>query len=400
MYRKFGIVLAILQLFTTACWDQLELNDRAIWMGSGIDRNENGDIVLSGQILIPGHQGGAGGGAGSDSSPGKTGYFVVSGKGKNVSQAAANFQGKLSRQVFPGHRRVIVLGEQFAKEGAADMLDEHFRNPEVRLRTDIFVVKGNTAGQLLQLEYPLEKVPSIGAFKELEHASGMKQMTFMRFLRAASSDGISPVLPVISIDETDDGKLGSTSKQTFQIDGLAIFDDENLRLKGFIRSEEAMNVNWITGMLSRTTVTALVPKPQGNVSLHLSRIGRKIQPEVKDGKLTFHVLLSGKGVIRENQTRLDLRDPVNVKLVKQTLESEAANTAEQIIAKMQNIYREDIFGFGEILHRKEPSEWKKWKSNWNDHFAEAEFDVRANLTISQIGLVGPGLHWREEETTP
>lgn len=399
MYRKIGIVLAVFQLFTTACWDQQELNDRTIWIGSGLDRSGEGNIVLSGQILIPGHQGGAVGGEGKGGSSGNTGYYIVSGIGKNVSQAAADIQGKLSRQVFPSHRRVVFVGEQFAKEGIADVLDEHSRNPQVRLRTDIFVVKGGTAQELLQAAYPLEKVPVIGAYKELEHMSGMKQMTFMRFLRAASNYGISPVLPVISMEQKDGGNQEVTNKQAFRINGMAIFDEE-LKMKGFILPEEAKNVNWITGMSNSTTVTALVQNGSGSVSLYLSRIGRKIQPEVQSGKLIFHIRLTGKGVIRENESRLDLRDPINFKIVKQALDAEASKAVKEIIVKMQKTYREDIFGFGEVLHRRNPSAWEKRKVNWNYHFIEAKFNVQADLTVAQIGLTGPGLHWRKEETTP
>ncbi|WP_053376476.1 Ger(x)C family spore germination protein [Paenibacillus sp. FJAT-27812] len=395
MYRKFGVVLVMLQLLTIACWDQKELSNRSIWIGSGFDRAPNRDIILSGQILIPGQQSQAGGKG--NSSGNSTGFFIVSGKGKNVSQAAGELQGKLSRQVFPSHRRAVFIGEHFAKEGITDLLDEHTRNPEVRLRTDIFVVKGSTARELLQSGYPLEKIPAIGAYKILELTSGMKQTTFMRFLRAASSEGASPVMPVISLEQKDGENQDATKQHAFRINGMAIFDNK-LKLKGFIRQEEALNVNWITGVLRSTTVTALIPNGQGSVSLHLSRAGRKIRTDVQNGKLVFHVRLTGKGMIRENQSRLNLRDPENAKLVKQALESEAAKEIKQIIFKMQNTYREDIFGFGEVLHRRNPSLWKKWKGNWNDHFTMAEFDVKADFTVTQIGLTGPGLHWREEET--
>ncbi|MBJ9987868.1 Ger(x)C family spore germination protein [Paenibacillus sp. S28] len=396
MYFKFGIALLLILVLTTGCWDQKELSSRSIWIGSGFDRDGRGDIVLSGQILIPGKQGQTGGKGGSSGNG--TSNFVVSGMGKNVSQAAADLQGSLSREVFPSHRRVVFLGEQFARDGVTDMLDEHSRNPLVRLRTDIFVVKDGTARELIQSTYPLEKIPAIGAYKELEHTSGMKQATFMRFLRAASSDGVSPVLPVISLNRKGNKIEDVTKQQSFRMNGIAIFDKKKLKLKGFISQEEALNVNWITGVLNSTTVTTPIPKNQGRVSIHLSRIGRRILPENHNGKIVFHVKLTGKGVIRENQTRLDLRSPTNVKLVKQALEVEAAKEIKEIILKMQNTYQEDIFGFGETLHRKSPSAWKKIKDNWNNYFTAAEFDVKAELTITQIGLTGPGLYLREEET--
>ncbi|WP_186327647.1 Ger(x)C family spore germination protein [Paenibacillus sp. Y412MC10] len=397
MYLKTGIVLVLIVLFTTGCWDQKELNNRTIWMASGFDRNGNGDIVVSGQILIPGQ--GESGGKGGSTGKG-LGNFVVSGTGKNVTDAAANLQGTLSREYLAAHRRVIFLGEQFAKNGIAEILDEHSRNPTVRLRTDVFIVKDGTARDMIQSTYPLEKIPAIGAYKELENTSGMKQATLMRLLRAASSDGVSPVLPVISMNREGNEIQNVTKQQAFRMNGMAILDKKKLKLKGFISQKEALYVNWITGVLKNTTVTAPIPKIQGMVSIHLSRIGHRILPDHHKGRLIFHVNVTGKGVIRENQTRLDLRNSQNVKLVKQALEVEAAKEINEIIHKMQMTYHEDIFGFGEVLHRKSPLSWKKLKDNWNDYFSEAEFDVQADLTVTQIGLTGPSLYLREEETIP
>ncbi|MEK5028270.1 Ger(x)C family spore germination protein [Paenibacillus sp. FSL M7-1046] len=398
MYLKSGIILVLILSLTTACWDQKELSNRSLWIASGFDRNERGDIVLSGQVLIPGQQGETGGKGGSSGKG--IGNFVVSGKGESVSQAAADLQGSLSREVFPSHRRVVFVGEHFAKDGIADILDEHSRNPKVRLRSDIFIVKGGTALELLKSSYPLEKIPAIGAYKELEYTSGLKQATLMRFLRAASSDGVSPTLPVISLDRNGDENQEVTQQQIFRMNGIAIFDKEKLKLKGYISQMEALNVNWITGVLNSTTVTTLVPKNQGRVSLHLSRMSRKIWSEYERDKLVIHVKLIGKGLIRENQGRLDLRNPANVKLVKQALEIEAAKRVKETIFKIQKTFHEDIFGFGEVLHQRSPSYWRKLKNNWNFYFTEAEFDVKADLTVTQIGLTGPALHLQEEETLP
>ncbi|AIQ18553.1 hypothetical protein H70357_18985 [Paenibacillus sp. FSL H7-0357] len=392
------MILVLILSLTTACWDQKELSNRSLWIASGFDRNERGDIVLSGQVLIPGQQGETGGKGGSSGKG--IGNFVVSGKGESVSQAAADLQASLSREVFPSHRRVVFVGEHFAKDGIADILDEHSRNPKVRLRSDIFVVKGGTALELLKSSYPLEKIPAIGAYKELEYTSGLKQATLMRFLRAASSDGVSPTLPVISLDRKGDENQEVKQQEIFRMNGIAIFDKEKLNLKGYISQMEALNVNWITGVLNSTTVTTLVPKNQGRVSLHLSRMGRKIWSEYKRDKLVIHVQLIGKGLIRENQGRLDLRNPANVKLVKQALEIEAAKRVKETIFKIQKTFHEDIFGFGEVLHQRSPSYWKKLKNNWNFYFTEAEFDVKADLTVTQIGLTGPALHLQEEETIP
>lgn len=106
--------------------------------------------MASAQIVIPSKLGTSqqGGGDGKGQ-----GYYVVTGKGENVTAAASNMQTKISRESFAGHRQVIVVGEQLAKQGLKPILDEYSRNPDVRLRTDIFVVKGGTAKELSATSY-------------------------------------------------------------------------------------------------------------------------------------------------------------------------------------------------------------------------------------------------------
>ncbi|GJM70963.1 hypothetical protein HMSSN036_31790 [Paenibacillus macerans] len=53
-------------------------------------------------------------------------------------------QTKLSRLVFRGHRRIIVIGEPLARKGLKDVLDTYTRDPNLKLRTDVFIVKGGT----------------------------------------------------------------------------------------------------------------------------------------------------------------------------------------------------------------------------------------------------------------
>ena len=50
-------------------------------------------------------------------------------------------QTKMSREIFRGHR-VILIGEKMAKSGLAPVLDAYSRDPDIRLRAGVFVIKG------------------------------------------------------------------------------------------------------------------------------------------------------------------------------------------------------------------------------------------------------------------
>ncbi|MGR6018729.1 Ger(x)C family spore germination C-terminal domain-containing protein [Bacillus paranthracis] len=73
------------------------------------------------------------------------------------------------------------------------------------------------------------------------------------------------------------------------------------------------------------------------------------------------LFFSGEGTIQENNTNLDLSQPKNITLLEHVLEKQSEKQALQTIKKVQKQYGTDIFGFGEAIHRKYPSEWKGLK---------------------------------------
>lgn len=387
-YLLIGSLVSLCLL--TGCWDQMELNERAIWVASGFDLAPNGSIEVSGQILIPSKLGSAQSISGQRGA-GK-GFFVASSIGKDVSDAVNNLQSKLSRQVFASHRRVIVVGEDFARKGIASMLDEHSRNTEVRLRSDLLVVLDSTAKEFFRTIYPLEINPAFGVWKEHEQFHGTRQTSFLDFLMTANSKGVTPTLPIISrIPDLAGDKKASKDNEGFQMSGTAIFNRE-FKMIGFLNVHEGVLLNWILGRLKNNVVTGFVPEGNGFASLFLSKVGGTITPVLKGDKLSFIITLSGQGTIRENNTSLDLKNQDSLKKVEQAINSQVKEEVITLVNKVQRKYGEDVFGFGEAVHRKYPYLWKRWQTDWMKRFTEVNVTVNSTLRAERIGSNGSPLH--------
>ncbi|MDF9655530.1 Ger(x)C family spore germination protein, partial [Bacillus cereus] len=123
-----------------------------------------------------------------------------------------------------GHQRVILIGEKMAKNGLASVLDAYSRDPDIRLRADTFVIKGHTAKEFLKASIPLESIPALGALKEHMQIEALGDMSLLHFLIASTSDGITPILPVIKLNVSH--KKGKTEVKGFQIVGGAIFNND------------------------------------------------------------------------------------------------------------------------------------------------------------------------------
>ncbi|KHD84750.1 hypothetical protein NG54_13640 [Heyndrickxia ginsengihumi] len=381
-------------LLLSGCWDSEELNDRAIEVAWGIDETKDKKIQISTQVVIPSKISGEltnGGGGGSQGNP----YFVATGIGKNTLDAVQQMQIKLSRKIFRGQQRVIVIGEALAKKGIRDILDNYTRDPSINLLTDVFVVKGNTAKNFLKISYPMENIPAVGALKEYNQIGSLKEGEFLNFLLSTSSQGSYPTMPVISIESPSSLKEGENREEQskakgFRISGIGIFN-KNLKLVGFLNMKEGRVFHWLTGNLDFLMVTSRVPKEKGYFTLDLNKLDSNIEPIIQNNKVKILVTLTGQGNIRENNTRLDLTKIQNISIVQNSLDKEVEKTVLQTITKVQKKYGTDIFGFSNAIKRKDMRQWKSLKKNWDKEFSKAEISVKANLIVRKIGVTGPSI---------
>ncbi|MCV5191952.1 hypothetical protein OFC03_31910, partial [Escherichia coli] len=76
------------------------------------------------------------------------------------------------------------------------VLDAYSRDPDIRLRAGVLVIKGNTAKDFLKASIPVESIPALGALKEDMQIEAAGDMSLLNFLIAGTSDGITPILPV------------------------------------------------------------------------------------------------------------------------------------------------------------------------------------------------------------
>ncbi|MGG3890858.1 Ger(x)C family spore germination protein [Metabacillus fastidiosus] len=378
--RYFLILVSL--LFMTGCWDSRELNDRVIWLASGWDAEEDKKIKISAQVIIPSTM------QPEANNSGPT-FFTLTGSGLNVGEALQNLQTKLSREAFFSQRKAIFLGEDLAKRGIKKELDATIRGADVSLLADIFIIKNGTAEDILKLSYPLENIPANAASKEYKQLSGKQYTSFLHFLIAANSDGIRPTIPVIEINGTE------SKESLFQLAGVAIFD-ENLKLIDYLNVDEDRLLLWILGRLKQNTIPMTL-NDKNNISLLLNKLDSKITPTIKNDKISFNITLTGEGDITENNSNLDIFITKNLNYVKKKLEEKVKKDTAQLIAKVQEEYRLDIFGLGETIHKKYPQQWKLLKKDWDKTFSEAEISVHAHFEIKQIGLTGPPLLYEESE---
>lgn len=377
MKKKLNVflLLSLFLLVTSGCWDNVELSEQAIVLGIGRDLTEKGDYQVSFQIAVPSALGSSQSGGGGQGKP----FFVVTGSGPTLTAAHEDLQSKISRKINRRQRLSIYIGERLARHGIKDIMDLITRDSEAEIMSDISVVKGAEALDVLKIAYPLESFSSKATLNIHEQVHREEaSRTFLDVLVANDSESMSPTMPVLKIEK---------EKETFQTAGSAIFD-KNLELVGFLNENETKDKMWIEGTLLHQFTDVFIPQGNGKIGVRITNLKSKIKPMVDQNKVKFQVTLVGKGAVKENNTNFDLTKPDKVKIVEHELEKYMEKRVSKLIEKVQKEYGTDIFGFGDTVFRKDPYQWKNVKNEWEKNFQEANVSVKVDLTIRLIGMTG------------
>jgi spore germination protein KC len=371
---KLCFVLLLTVSSTTGCWNLREPNEIAFNLGTGVDLTNDGKVELSALVAIPAGAGvgGDGGGGGTKKKSSK----VVSATGKDIYDAIQNIQTHLSRRVFLGHRQIILIGQRAAEHGIGSLLDEFTRNPDSEMRSRKYVVKDGQAKDIFSVEAIFDTFITKALVRE-QATLGLKHYYHRDFYSDALSQGTHPLLPAIRL----------TATKQYAYAGTGIFNKDNgLKLMGFLNVEESYYANWITGRQTRFAVTSFVTPGDGYVSLKLQSLGQRIRVKKVNNQLQIDVRLTGKGTIVENNASLDPSKRKDLQIIQDELSQTTQKSIQQLIKKVQNQYKTDIFGFGERVHEQYPHEWKTTlNQNWNEIFPKLPISVKVDLQCKDPG---------------
>ncbi len=368
-----GCVAALCGLLMAGCWDRVEVNDLAIVIAFSIDKEANGEYRLSVQVPLVSNLGGPTGGGGGTS--GDKTYYVDSATGKTLREANSVLQARMSRQLFYAHHRVIVIGEELARDGLSKVLDIVARFPENRLTAYLVLAKGKGI-TMLQAQPSFERF-SGEAMRELIKKETIP-VTVKDMAQMLSTPGVDAYLPyVMSVHSHPKGK----SKE-IQILGVAQFRGD--KMVGVFNEEAAGGLRWFRRQFTPfATKVALTDRE--NVNVQFDKGKAEIKPVIKQGRIQFLINVYASATVIENLTNADLGRAANLTALERKLSMHITETVKKTLAQMRR-QRTDTIGLGLVLARKYPREWRsQLRDDWNERLAQVEFHVQTKAEITNIG---------------
>ncbi|WP_417898548.1 Ger(x)C family spore germination protein [Bacillus haimaensis] len=374
-------------LFSSGCWNNRELGELGIAVALGIDK-EGEQFVVTVQLVnsaeISNLQG----------SGTRAPVVIYREKGKTIFEAIRRITTKAPRKTFYPHLRVLVIGEDLAKEGFSESLDLLVRDQELRYDFFILIAKNSKASDILSIMPAVEKIPAQNMFTKLETSQDVWAPTLAVTLGELIEELVVPgKQPVISgveiIGDYETGKMmenvqSSDPPAQLHFTNFSVFNND--KLQGWLNEDESKGVNYINGKVKSTIV--VVPCPggeEGYVSIELLRTSQKRKSKVKSNRPNVKVTLKAEGNIGEISCPVDLTKQNSIKELERLTEKDIKDVMIQSINAAQKEYGLDVFGFGLDIHRSDPKYWKSVKNTWDEQFSTMTVNVEVDVSIRKFG---------------
>lgn len=388
-YPMVNLLIFFLSIFLLAgCWDRRELDELAIETAEGIDKVGD-QYRLTVQAVDPSQVASKAGGAGSRSP-----VTTYSMNGDTLFEAVRKMSTVTSRQLYGAHLRMVIIGESVARDGISEIIDLFARNHEFRTDFFIAIAKGTTAENVLKIMTPLEKIPASSMFDTLQTSEARWAPTIgiplHQFIEDLTSEGREPVLTAIEVKGNQAiGEMKKNVEQTapntlLQYGGIGLFKDD--KLTSWLDPEESKAITYIRNKVKNTIAVISCPNG-GKISIEINKATSKIKGSIKNGKPHFEVGIKTEGIIGEVICQIDISNRATINgLTKQSEES----LKKMIAASIRKAQKQkaDVFGFGEVMYRTNPSYWAKVKDRWDDEFSKAEIHVNVKSKIRSSGTIG------------
>ncbi|SHH65278.1 spore germination protein KC [Caloranaerobacter azorensis DSM 13643] len=379
------LILLLMIIFNvvifTACWDNKDLTEKAFVTAVGVDRTAEGKVQLTLQIVKPTVMK-----AGEQGIPEEEAFWVFTTVGDTIFEAAKNQMTAVNRKPFYNHADLMVIGEEFARDGIMDALDFWERNHEPRLGSDIIIAKGTTAEEILKAKSDMEKIPSLhikSILKNSKELAKVKKVTIIDVLKQLIQPGVSPAIGAIEIVEKEDLQ----KIEDMKIDSTAVFKGD--KLVGWLNAAQTRGLLFIQNEVRNAVYNVDNPLNKNKkVAIEILDSNGKIDAQIVEWKLILSIKIDAVGNIADQQGKGDLTTKETFKKLSRDVENAIKTDIKDVLSIAQKEYKSDIFGFGEVMYRRHFEYWKQIKDDWADIFSNASIEIDVNVKIRGTGIIG------------
>lgn len=376
--KIMGMVACYLLVFClSGCWSAREINDLEVVVGMGIDESDVPDnVLLTAQIVKPGEMRSSSPEQGAGS--GKA-YWNARSLGESIFDAAREMTHLTGNRLFASHSQVLIFSEKIAAGGIDEYIDFFLRSREVRPSTIIFVSE-NEATEVLDIKPDKEKLPAMNISKLItasEFTAQTKKVNLQEFSSKMMSKTLAPMAPLITSYEVNGEKKSIVS-------GMAVF--KKYSMVGTLDQYETRGYLFAQGEVKSAIIHVTTPGGKGRATLEVNKAESKVTPELNGKKIIMNISVKSESSVTEQSTPENLATEPAFEM----MQNEQAKVIKQDIIKAFEKSKKlgcDIFGFGELIHKKYRSQWKEIEGKWDEIYPSIELVIEVEAKIRKTELI-------------
>lgn len=376
--RKKVILTALcfaLLFLCSGCWNYVGLNDLAIVSAVAADMDpESGEFNIVFEIV---------GMSGDIKSSGPKSKLIQS-KGKTIFDAARNAKRRLEKKLYFGNNQIFIISEELVRGGhLMHLIDWFLRDAELRETGHVIVSQEKTAADLLNskginnaiIGYEMENI----VMNDQNITSTTSSLMLYQIFDTVKTEGLELTLPAFH-------KTINDEEVTIEANGVAVFKGEIML--GYLTPEESKYFLFAINEVEGGILT--LPAKEGakdDVSLEIKENKTKQSFSVKDGKLKITVDTETRVYLAEIAMKTNALDEEVITSLEAAAGAKLKREIENVIKKVQTEYRSDIFGFGNLIRKKNIKLWSSVSENWDDIFPTLDVTVNSKVNIANSAFI-------------
>ncbi|MGG3467403.1 Ger(x)C family spore germination protein [Neobacillus pocheonensis] len=366
--RKILIVMVgMIPILLTGCWDQRLLVNRTLVNGISFDVTKEGKIKSSVRALNIQSKGG--------------GQFeiqdeLVSSVRPTVVGLGLDFNSKIAGELDASKAHVVMIGEELAKKGIHPFVEVFYRNTDSYMSSKIVISKGK-AKEILAMEIKKSPIAFVilQMLNEAEAETVIPKENIFWVWKSILDPGIDFILPYL--ERTEANKV--------EVAGVALFNGDQYTGTTISRDKSNLLLG-LMDQLSRAITMSIILGPENNsrsISFATNDLRRNQEVLVdQNNKITCKINLK-MNVVMKNYPQ-DLKKELNIKKLNQDLSDELTKQAKEIANTLQQANC-DALGIGRRISSFHPELWKKM--NWDEEYKKVQMEPIVRVNIMKTGNV-------------
>lgn len=383
--KIFIILLVFIMIFSSGCWDRVEIEDNAFIFGIALDINkektesediEKGDIKPfyesdKGEIRtiftvpIPSKM----------KEAGEDAFESIEADGRNIPSCMRVIERKINKVIYLGQTKMCVFTIDMLnnKQYFMDAIDFLERNPERNRNMKVAVINGSIDDYIKVKHYLDNNLASYisGIFQVGSNECCIISEDLTELEGTLRSSKGSAVIPCIKIT---DGKA--------EVRDLALIKD--YEFYQMVDQKYLRGYSIISNKLKKAR--KLVKYDDTIIPFYITGVNTTVHLEDKEN-LKYKVVVKIEGDIENFIFGEEISEKGKIEEIKSNIAKSFTMELREVMDYFQNSIGIDYLKIGEYTNKYHNKVYEKYEDNWDEAFKKAQFDFDVNVEIRRVGAI-------------